>query len=803
MQSKFGTVQTTRGLPRFFILIFLILILVASSCTGTGEGKAPGQSPTTSPRYSGTPAPTTGTNDTTPGVFIPVTSTTTVSSNTTTTIPVDVFGETTAVDPVEGSLVELPELGVVALGRLNVMFTEDATAADVAFVAEAVNGEVIGFIEYINLYQYSMVTATPEALITAIATVTELNGVLEAFPETAAVVSEIECVSTSPLNSSQYQEGDNAGHYEAIGLSQAWDIIDMSGIKLNKVHVGVVDTAIEVGNSEIVGSPATRIHNDTQTVPPNEAAEAADASNGIEHGTAVTNVIAANPDNGGVVGVASVLRENLTITTDDIFTGPSWQVAGPNATGDSVHTIGGTAYTSATLSKIISQVQSGVTVINMSFGPTTPEAGNQGVSAAYKAFFTKMSTTHPDVVFVAAAGNENGALSGANYFPGGMALPNVITVGAIDQNGNKASFSNTNSGGGEITLAAPGVDIPVGVGDATGTTRLMSGTSFATPMVTGTIALLQSINPKLTATEIKTILEQTAMAGVPARTGDTSVLVPEDVGGRVLRVDEAVLAVINGMRAKAEPPQAPLTKESLLELASFNVSSEIVSIGEFDVAATVSQVNGEATLSFDLMAEGAVNGDSHVTLTEPGGAQWDVTVAAPNEAASAKICRVEASRCCTVILESIDIPGTYEGLLTITQAVAEDDIVIDVGMGDPQVITKEECQESATEMIGQSFPISLTLAGEPGATSGGVTGYLTNADGEVSTLVPSTWTYNGTNIALSMGIEGDDGAEPGYIDINGPVTVAADGSAVITGNWGLGGIPNLVFGGIASLKRIG
>ena len=41
----------------------------------------------------------------------------------------------------------------------------------------------------------------------------------------------------------------------------------------------------------------------------------------------------------------------------------------------------------------------------------------------WKKFYTKMAKDHPEVLFVFAAGNRNGALDGRNYYPGGIPPP--------------------------------------------------------------------------------------------------------------------------------------------------------------------------------------------------------------------------------------------------------------------------------------------------------------------------------------------------------------------------------------------
>jgi subtilisin family serine protease len=62
------------------------------------------------------------------------------------------------------------------------------------------------------------------------------------------------------------------------------------------------------------------------------------------------------------------------------------------------------------------------------------------------------------------------------------------------------------------------------------------GTSAATPQVSAAAALLLSLNPDLSAAEIKQILSDTARPG------------PAEVGGKILAVDQAVLKVINQQR---------------------------------------------------------------------------------------------------------------------------------------------------------------------------------------------------------------------------------------------------------------
>lgn len=131
--------------------------------------------------------------------------------------------------------------------------------------------------------------------------------------------------------------------------------------------------------------------------------------------------------------------------------------------------------------------------------------------------------------------NLNGDLDHGNYVAASLGtLPNVITVGAIDVQGQRgwqyqygrwydadnnrwasdsAAFSNW---GVPVTIAAPGTDVFAAGGPADtfkiGGARFSRpyGTSFATPLVTGSAALLKAIAPNLAPNQIKNYLFNTA-----------------------------------------------------------------------------------------------------------------------------------------------------------------------------------------------------------------------------------------------------------------------------------------------------
>ncbi len=141
-----------------------------------------------------------------------------------------------------------------------------------------------------------------------------------------------------------------------------------------------------------------------------------------------------------------------------------------------------------------------------------------------------------NVLCVVAAGNDGDEVqSFPSFFSkfttySGSGMPGVLSVGSIDPNGNVSLFSNR---GYFVDIYAPGgsgVDYPSDSTDILSTWpsyyvllddttngkpvaknyQYLAGTSMATPMVVGTASLMLSVNPKLTAAELKEIICSTA-----------------------------------------------------------------------------------------------------------------------------------------------------------------------------------------------------------------------------------------------------------------------------------------------------
>jgi serine protease len=139
------------------------------------------------------------------------------------------------------------------------------------------------------------------------------------------------------------------------------------------------------------------------------------------------------------------------------------------------------------------------------------------------------------VVIVAAAGNDEGLVVGV---PANCA--GVIAVAGVRHAGTKVGYSNI---GPEVVVAAPAGNCvntsgaclyPILTATNTGSTTPASptysdsdnyavGTSFATPLVAGTAALMLAANPSLTPAQVKTLIENSSRP-FPTTSTDPTVL---------------------------------------------------------------------------------------------------------------------------------------------------------------------------------------------------------------------------------------------------------------------------------------
>ncbi len=167
------------------------------------------------------------------------------------------------------------------------------------------------------------------------------------------------------------------------------------------------------------------------------------------------------------------------------------------------------------LARAIEQaVSAGAHIINISGGQLTDEGEAEGWLQR-----SVQLCQENNVLIVAAAGNNGCACL---HVP--AALPTVLAVGAMDDQGKPIDFSNWGESYQNQGILAPGENI-LGAKPGGGTTQL-SGTSFATPITTGVAALLLSLQIQRGETpnpqKVRDAILKSALPCTPADTSDAS-----------------------------------------------------------------------------------------------------------------------------------------------------------------------------------------------------------------------------------------------------------------------------------------
>lgn len=382
-----------------------------------------------------------------------------------------------------------------------------------------------------------------------------------------------------------------------------------------------------------------------------------------------------------------------------------------------------------------------VRVANNSWGGAT-----SGSTALRDAISAQASA---DILFVAAAGNGDSRGRGNDndaqaFFPANYELDNVLSVAASTDQDELAPFSNF--GARSVDLAAPGVGIvSTNPGGQYGS---LNGTSMAAPHVSGVAALIASLSPDATYSEIKTaILSSTDP--VPALNNRVV------TGGR-LNAFSAVTR--DSIRPRAALDVANLTdadagatRQQFSVTYSDNVAINVLSIDAADVVITRAGTNDSFTAKLDFLQAGgnAPQRTAVYSFAAPGGT-WD---AADN--------------------------GTYSIQLVGDQVRdVNDNVALARTLGSFRVTISRLGQLEVTSTVDSvdAAPGNGTVGDSQGRKTLRAAVMEANAQVGDNTIVLPAGTYR-----LSLAGNRENGAATGDLDVTGTLTIlgASDGRTVI------------------------
>ncbi|MDX2207376.1 MAG: S8 family serine peptidase, partial [Gemmatimonadales bacterium] len=250
-----------------------------------------------------------------------------------------------------------------------------------------------------------------------------------------------------------------------INAPAAWS----AGVTGAGVKVGIMDSGIDIAHPDLGVSGGFDFT--TSSASPTAYDDNIGICNG--HGTHVAGIVAARQNGSGVIGVAPD-AQLYSLKVFEIIDG------------------GCKAWGSNQIAALDWAVANGIKVVSISIGGTT-------FSQSYQDAVT--TATNAGVVVVAAAGNNSSTVLN---FPG--AYSGVTAVGSVNSSNIRSSWSNT---GNNLWLAAPGEGIVSTMpGGGTGS---KSGTSMATPHVSGLVALYFQSSPGASAAQVRNALRDVAI----------------------------------------------------------------------------------------------------------------------------------------------------------------------------------------------------------------------------------------------------------------------------------------------------
>lgn len=361
-----------------------------------------------------------------------------------------------------GKIVSDPQTGSLILqDEILVTFKDPPTAQELASVTLQMSGTLLESYPELKTYRYRIPILDVNSLINKVNSLqTKAFENNYNFNFGTHVVFKVKAIPDDP----DYTQ--NWG-LEKIGAPQTWQNLPQTSIS-----VAVIDTGCRKNHEDLASN--LDIANGINLTSDNNG-DSKDFEDGNGHGTHCSGIIASVMNNGkGTVGVAP----NVKIVPIKVLE------------NDGVGSV-----ISVSLGIKMAADIANVRVISLSLGGAgnIPRMMKEAVDYA----------SERGKLVVVAAGNEN---DDAAYFSP-ASYEKCFCVGATTNNDTRAWFSNY---GSAVDIAAPGNEIYSTYGLSDSSYETLSGTSMATPFVSGLAAAVFSLNPSITSQEVRDIIQQNA-----------------------------------------------------------------------------------------------------------------------------------------------------------------------------------------------------------------------------------------------------------------------------------------------------
>jgi len=390
-----------------------------------------------------------------------------------------------------------------------------------------------------------------------------------------------------------------------IGADQAWN----KGFDGTGTVVAIVDMGVDASHpffagkvveeacysSSVAGQSISMCPNgSTQQTGPGAGAPC--PLSGCWHGTHVAGIAAGN---GAAAGVAfSGVAKGAQIMSVMVFS----QFTGSTACGGSPPcALAWTSDIIAGLERVNAVIGSrNVSSANLSLGGTSGYTSPCDTDPTKPIIDTLRSA---GIASVIAAGNSG--LINALSAPG--CISSAISVGATSKSDVVASFSNVAS---FMSLFAPGVSIYSSVPG--GSYGYASGTSMATPHVTGAWAVLRQAAPRASVDQILSALQTTGLP-VGETSGGVTITRPR------IRVDQALAALVPAVSSISPNQASPGTTVAVTINGSAFATGDVVSIGAGITVSNVTLASPTQITATLQLAGTATQGAHDVIVTSPAG----------------------------------------------------------------------------------------------------------------------------------------------------------------------------------------